>query len=373
MSERLIPVITDYDLITALGKSIHPCWEQLMQNKTGIKKVDRFNTDHFQSQFAAFVEGLDKNQTDSLVMQMLKKVFKPNQKFKDSFLILATTTGEIDLLEKSLLNSGCDYKESSLAILLNKVKELTGTKEGMIVSSACSSANSALAHAGWLISSGEKDSVLVVACDSVSEFVFSGFSALMALDKERGRPFDKNRAGLTVGEGAGYIHLTSRQKAVRENKTSQAELLGWGINNDANHMTGPSRTGEGLSLAIDKAINTAGINKQDIGSVCAHGTGTLYNDSMEIKAFKRSFKDKLPTYSVKGALGHTMGASGLVEAIINIKSLEEEIIPPTVGLEEVDQEAEGWVKNEPQTFNKNISLSVNSGFGGINAAILLQK
>lgn len=371
--ERLTPVVVDYKMVTALGSETDTCWESLLQNKTGIKKVQRFDTGHLQSPFGATVDDLNFGSSKSTVMQMLEKILKDKSGAKEDFLILATTTGEIDFLEKDILKKDSDYRESSLDNLLEKAKKITGIESASLVSAACSSSNAALAHAASLISGGGKSSVLVLACDSISEFVFSGFSSLMALDKNKARPFDKNREGLTVGEGAGFMVLKSREKAEQEKQEILAELIGWGISNDANHMTGPSRAGEGLAFAIEDAINCAGINKQQIGSICAHGTGTLYNDSMEIKAFKKAFDQSLPVYSVKGALGHTMGVSGLIEAIITIKSLSEKKTPPTVGLNNVDSEAEAWVNNKAQHIDKNISLSVNSGFGGINAAVLLQK
>lgn len=367
------PVVVDYGMITAFGKGVDPCWEGLRAGQTAIKKINRFNTDNFQSKFAATIKNLKANSDESLIMQMLKSILKSKIIAKNSLLILATTTGEIGILEQALLKKEGDYKKSNLSCLAAKVKNLVGLNSVITISGACSSSNIALGQAASLITSGSYDSVVVVACDSVSEFIFSGFSSLMALDKNKARPFDENRSGLTIGEAAGFIVLMSQKRAKQEKKEILAKLIGWGASNDANHMTGPSRNGEGLALAISKAIKCAGVAKEDIGSISAHGTGTIYNDSMEIKAFKSIFLNNLPVYSIKGAIGHTMGACGLIEAIIAIESLRNKIIPPTVGLFKPDQEAQGWVSDKLKENDKNLCLSVNSGFGGINAAILLQR
>ncbi len=369
----LTPVIVDYDMVTAFGRGPGCCWQGIIEGNTAIKEFNRFNLDNFQSKFAADVSGLRRNAQESLVMQMLKPMLKDKGFARDSFLILATTTGEIEFLELDLLEKKSNYKKSQFSYLAKKVKDVVNVSSAITISGACSSANIALACAGSLIASGRKDCVLVVACDSISEFVFSGFSSLMALDKERAAPFDKNRSGLTIGEAAGFMLLMSPKRAQKEKRNPIAKLAGWATSNDANHMTGPSRKGEGLKLAINTAINCAKQKKENIGSISAHGTGTKYNDSMEMKAFKEVFKKSLPTYSIKGAIGHTMGAAGLIQAIIAIESLKNKIIPPTIGLNEVDAEAKGWVSNKRQINDKNLCLSVNAGFGGINTAVLLER
>jgi len=141
----------------------------------------------------------------------------------------------------------------------------------------------------------------VVACDSITEFIFSGFSSLMALDSEPARPFDKNRAGLNVGEAAAYALLMSKHGRHGEPSCSR-DNSGLGLSDDANHMTGPSRESEGLILAVSKALTSAGIGPDDVGCISAHGTGTVYNDAMEMRAFHAVFQQReRPVYSLKGA------------------------------------------------------------------------
>jgi len=313
---------------------------------------------------------------DSLVMQMLSPLLKRNKALipADALLILATTTGEIDILEKQILEGTGDAAESKLSFLLEKVKGLVDIKgEGEIISSACASSSAAIGFASSFINRGKHDCVLVVAADAVTEFVFSGFSSLMAIDPDKTKPFDKNRAGLSLGEGAGFILLMSEKRARKEARKILGEVAGWAVAEDANHMTGPARDGNGLSLAIQKALKIAGVSCDDVGCISSHGTGTVYNDSMEMKAYNRIFNGSpIPLYSVKGAIGHTMGAAGLIETIIALRVLQERIIPPTVGLKDVDPEAQGWASLKQRTLEKNAILLNNAGFGGVNATLVLR-
>jgi len=308
-------------------------------------------------------------------MQMLKSLFdKASVSIpEDTKLILATTKGEIDLLEKNILKGTGEMPDCSLTSLLKKVSVLTGVKDaGAVVSAACASSSAAVARAAAMIRSKRSDCVLVVACDSVTEFVFSGFSSLMALDKFSARPFDKDRKGLSLGEAAAFVLLMSETRAKQEKREILGEIAGWGLSDDANHMTGPSRESEGLILAIKKALKTAAVDKSGIGFISAHGTGTVYNDAMEMRAFHSVFKDKkIPVYSIKGGIGHTMGAAGIIETIIAMRSLKERNIPPTVNLKEADTDAEGWVSTSERLIPDNsIGVMTNAGFGGVNAALV---
>ncbi|MBI1810854.1 MAG: beta-ketoacyl-[acyl-carrier-protein] synthase family protein, partial [Nitrospirae bacterium] len=283
------------------------------------------------------------------------------------------TKGEIDLLEKKILKGQNNIQGNSQSVFLEKVSSIAGTKDkGMIISAACSSAAAAVAGACAMIKCGRTECVLVIACDSVTEFVFSGFSSLMALDKFSAMPFDKNRNGLSVGEAAAFVLLMSEARARKENREITGEVLGWGLSDDANHMTGPARGSEGLILALKKTLLSAGADDKDIGFISAHGTGTVYNDSMEMRAFKAVFTDKKPVYSIKGGIGHTMAASGLVEMIIAMRALRDGKVPPTVNLKEADMDAEGWVSTSERLIPDNsIGVMTNAGFGGINAALVL--
>lgn len=369
-------VIVAADILTPYGKGIDACWEGLMANRTAVTPVTRYKTEAFQSDYAGTIPGLVYHGHASLVMQMLTLLLDRTDGIcpGDATLLLATIKGEIDLLEQSVIAGIGDPAESSLDRLLEKVIDLTGVKGGgMVVSAACTSSAAAAARAAALIRNGQADCVLVVACDSVTEFIYSGFSTLMALDKRPARPFDKHRAGLSVGEAAAFALFMSEERARREQRPILAELAGWGMSDDANHMTGPARESEGLILAIEKALLSAGVTARQVGFIAAHGTGTVYNDAMEMQAFATVFNDrKLPVYSIKGGIGHTMGAAGLVEMIIAQRALSEKYVPPTVNLDEADAEACGWVSDRRQGIGSDtLALVTNAGFGGVNTALVL--
>jgi 3-oxoacyl-(acyl-carrier-protein) synthase len=185
------------------------------------------------------------------------------------------------------------------------------------------------------------------------------------------RPFDAARDGLSVGEGAAAVLLTSDAGSVR---SAPWALQGWGSSNDANHITGPSRDGSGLALAMRRALHTAGVAPGQIEYLSAHGTGTVYNDAMEAKAFAAVFgSDSPPVSSVKGYIGHTMGAAGLVEAVLCTHVIAQGLIPATLGLEDVGVDEPLRLLSRHLDARVDRALSVNSGFGGVNAAVVIGR
>jgi len=368
------PVIVMADMVTPYGRGADACWQGLLGGKTALSRVTRFKTAAFHSDYAGIIDGLRYHDGASLVMQMMELLFEGVVIPEDAQLLLATTKGEIDLLEQSMLEQKGDAADAIVSRLVGKVSGLTKTTgTGLVISAACTSSAAAAAQAAAMIRTGHADCVLVVACDSITEFIFSGFSTLMALDSEPARPFDKNRAGLNVGEAAAYALLMSEERATRENRPVLGTIAGWGLSDDANHMTGPSRESEGLILAVSKALASAGILPDDVGVISAHGTGTLYNDQMEMRAFRAVFRDATrPVYSIKGGIGHTMGAAGLVEMIIAFHALRARKAPPTVNLKCPDDDALGWVSDHQQPVREQtVALVTNAGFSGVNTALVL--
>lgn len=367
------------DMVTAYGRGVEACWQGLLSKKTAIRHFDRFDTQHFQSQKAGFIAELDTESETSLVLQMLEPLFE-NLKgtlAQDTVIFLATTLGEIDYLEKAVMagSENIDAEQSCPRFLLEKIQSTLGvTTQGMVVSSACASSNTALAQASMMIKAGEIENALVIACDSLSEFVFSGFSSLFALSPEEASPFDQHRKGLNLGEAAGYVLLMSESRAHKDKFQAVAEILSSAINNDANHMTGPSREALGLAKAIEDSLKSAGLTPNEISAISAHGTGTLYNDEMEIKAFDRIFcHKKIPVFSVKGGIGHTLGAAGVIEFLITVKSLKEGKVPGTVGVKEISENAMGWIDKNSAVLEGDIVISTSSGFGGVNAVVIIKK
>lgn len=370
------PVIAYADALTPYGRGVDACWEALCANETAIQDAAQFARETFQTQNAALVPGLQTTERSRL-LDLLNPLLSTaaKQVYADTGVFLATTTGEVDRLERHVLENTGTADAANPLKLLQTIRARTGAGgPGGVVSAACASSSVAVAQACEMLQTGQAASALIVAGDAVSEFVFSGFSSLMALSLDRARPFDVNRDGLTLGEASVAVLFMSADQAKEEHRNILASVKGWGMASDANHMTGPSRDGRGLATAITLALQMADVAPVQVGAICAHGTGTRYNDAMEMKAFRRIFGDKpTPMYSVKGGTGHTMGAAGLLEILVSAKALQNGAIPPCVGLLEPDPAAAGWACSAMQeiSIQKEYILSTNSGFGGINCAVVL--
>ncbi len=179
---------------------------------------------------------------------------------------------------------------------------------------------------------------------------------------------------MTLGEAGVALLLTSESLAKQRGETPYAYVSGWGMANDAHHVTAPARDGSGLILACRQALTKSGIDNSAIAAINAHGTGTIYNDAMELTAFNEIFGDTLPPiHGVKGSLGHCLGAAGGVEIAIGCRSLQQQVIPPTVGCQEAEVAGQGQIKGLAQKISGDYLLCTNSGFGGINAAVILQR
>ncbi|MEA2069051.1 MAG: beta-ketoacyl synthase N-terminal-like domain-containing protein [Verrucomicrobiota bacterium] len=367
-------VITNAEIITPYGLGTELCWQGLLRGESALAETDRFDTAEFNSKWAGIVPGLSYHEGKSLVFQMLEKVFGNHSIPADAKLMLATLNGEMDCVEESVLHGRGEPHACCMTELLRSAQKLCGVAdEGSVVSSACASSTVALGLAASAIRNGEYDCAVVVSCDGVTEFLYSGFSSLMALDSNAACPFDAKHDGLTIGEAAGYMVLMSEERARKEDRPNLGELAGWGMSNDANHMTGPLRDGSGLARSVEIALKVAGIGEGQIDFIAAHGTGTVYNDEMEMAAFHSVFSSPRPTYSVKGGMGHTMGAAGLVEAVLALKTFETDWVPPTVALQSPAKEAGGWVRGEAVELAAEYALSTNAGFGGVNASLVLKK
>ncbi len=369
-------VIVGVETVTGLGNSLDELWEALLAGKSAITAVRRFPTAGFTSQTAACVADLTSQGGRSILRQLIERLLPDTAGIpRDAFLIAATTKAGIDNLESLYRDSGSHGGDLLLHSLAGQVSEKLGLASGTVtINAACASATIALARGAAMIRAGESDAVLVCCADIISRFVFSGFSALKALSWEPCRPFDRHRKGLSLGDGAVWLLLMSRRRALREKRSSLGRLLGWGMSNDATHITAPDRTGWGLAAAIDQALTSAGCSPGEITAINAHGTGTVYNDLMEITAFKKVFgRRQVPIYSVKGAIGHTLGAAGAIEVAVGLKTLAEQIMPPTTGCRDPEPQLSGRVTREARRVCGDYLLSTNSGFGGINAALVVGR
>ena len=350
------------ELVCACGFGKEACIRDLYAGKDAFSPVRRFDPGHLPAALAATVPGLQSEKGESLCVPMLSFLAPMAVKLPASTpVLMASTVGEIDRLSDG--TGRC-----TLNLLLEDTLRMFRKTKGRILSAACASANVAIDRARRMIASGMCDLVIVGACDLVSEFAFSGFASLGAMTAERARPYDRNRSGLLLGEAAGILILAS-ERAAKGHEVS-AWITGSAIRGDALHITAPRPDGAELERAIRMALGP--LPPEEIAAVVGHGTGTRYNDEMEIRAIRRVFGDTVPLASAKGACGHTLGASGMIQAILAMEALRRKTLFPQTGLETPEPGAERMVSRQPQVLNGKAALSLNSGFGGVNAAVLLE-
>ncbi len=283
-------------------------------------------------------------------------------------LLISTTKGNIDVLEEK---NPFPKERAYLGTLGKKIKSFFGLKnEAIVLSNACVSGVLAVAVAKRLILQGTYDHVFVVGGDLVTQFILSGFNAFQALSDEPCRPYCKTRSGINIGEVAVSALVTKDKK----NLTSESvKIVGEASCNDANHISGPSRTGEGLFRSINSAMNQAELVPSDIDYISAHGTATLFNDEMEAIAFNRAGLDSTPLNSLKGYFGHTLGASGLLETIIGMHSLHQNTLFASKGFQKLGVSMPLNVIKKTTMKNSDTFLKTASGFGGCNTAVIFQK
>ncbi len=282
-------------------------------------------------------------------------------------LIISTTKGNIDLLQKNPSFPESRVYLSELAKVISKFYGFR--KEPIVVSNACISGGLALAVTKRFITAGKFEQAIVVGGDLLSEFVVSGFQSLQAIGEGPCKPFSKDRCGISLGEGAAAILISSQPKKNRENVI----LKGVATANDANHISGPSRTGEGLYKSVQKALSDASIPEEKIDYISAHGTATRYNDEMEAIAFNRLGLQKVPLNSLKAYYGHTLGASALIESILTKHSLLNNELYKSLNFEESDLSQPLNIIQDNEKKNLTYALKTASGFGGCNLALVFKK
>ncbi len=283
-------------------------------------------------------------------------------------LIISTTKGNIDALGD---DNSFPENRAYLSELGQVIADYFGFKnDAIVLSNACVSGILAVAVAKRLIQIGTYDHIFITSGDIVTEFILSGFNSFQAMSDAPCKPYCKNRSGINIGEVAASILVTSETN----NLANEAvEILGEASCNDANHISGPSRTGEGLVRAVRSALKEAAISSESIDYISAHGTATTFNDEMEAIAFNRLGLQKVPLNSLKGYFGHTLGASGLVETIVGMYSLDENKLFSSIGYEELGVSQSLNVITETRSETLNTFLKTASGFGGCNTAAIFRK
>lgn len=277
--------------------------------------------------------------------------------------VISTTKGNVEYLSEDRMDRRCYLSETA-----NKIVRYFGNPNTpIVVSNACISGVCAQIAAIRELLSGQYKYAVVIGCDILSKFIISGFQSFKALSAEHCKPYDKNRTGLNLGEAVGTLIL----ERTLHNKPEAWQYLSSSIHNDANHISGPSRTGEGSFRVLSDILEH--IDKDDLAFVNAHGTATPYNDEMESIAIHRAGLDSFPVNGLKGVYGHTLGAAGVIETILSMKAVDNGVVLPTIGFEEQGTTYKLDITNESRRTEKTTFIKMLSGFGGSNAGIAYKK
>lgn len=366
------------NITSSLGFDIKAHWAAVINGNTGIKQ----HTDAALSNASFWGAKLDASQWqyilantktstpfspfEQLALFSAKQALRDcNQDLlpEDTLVVLSTTKGNVEWLDS--------YDDDRLALHTSAkliVEELGFLNKPVVISHACVSGVLALVYAMRRLQQGAYKHAIVIGCDRFTKFVLNGFQSFQAIADEPCRPFDAERKGINLGECGATIILTTQPEDI-----ALAKLCAGASSNDANHISGPSRTGEELSLAINTALQQAGIDATDIDMVSAHGTATLYNDEMEAKAFNLSGLSDVPVHSFKGYTGHTLGAAGVLESAMIIESLQKQQLIPSFGFKELGVPIALNITHEAQATDIQYVLKTASGFGGCNATAVWGK
>ena len=372
--------ITSDNIVSPLGLTSAENFMQLSQLVSGIKKHENavMSDVPFYASLFSNLDGLIKDadekkytKFEQLLIASISDALKNSTveaADKKTILIISSTKGNINLLETEKDAVSISDKISMHQSAKKVAEYFHFVNQPVVVSNACISGLLAMIMGMRFIQSGQYEHAVIAGADVISKFVLSGFQSFQAISNEPCKPFDEARNGINLGEGAGTVILSANKEY-----SSGIKITGGSVSNDANHISGPSRTGEELCQAINKAMKDAGFVSTDIDFISAHGTATLYNDEMEAKAITLANMQTVPVNSLKGYYGHTLGAAGLIESIVCIHSLKENMVLPTIGFKQMGVTKPLNVSNTLQKMPLKNCLKTASGFGGCNAAIVICK
>ena len=413
-------VVTGIGLLSSIGSKKEETWSNLLNGKSGIKKIDDFNTDEFPCKIAGYISNNDKSDNYfDITSHLDSREIKRNDRFIQYGIVAAKMAvedaGIQDLSDKDKLNTGViagsgiggleTIYNGALTInnsgprklspffipssLINLLSGQISIKYGFkgpnhSVVTACATGAHSIGDAGEIIKRGAADIMIAGGAEAaVCELGLAGFCAARSLSTSfnetpelASRPWDKNRDGFVMGEGAGIIVLEELEHAKKRGAKIYAELIGYGMSGDAYHITSPSEDGDGGFRAMKQSINMANISSEDINYINAHGTSTIKGDEIELNAIMKLFNKHKNIFvsSTKSSIGHLLGAAGSVESIFSILAINNSIVPGTLNLEDpIDSKNINLVAKEPKETKVNIALSNSFGFGGTNTALLFKN
>jgi len=396
-------VVTGLGVVSSIGIGWQEFWKNLIAGKSGISKVESFDTSQYARHYGGEVKNFDphkymtKRRAASMGRSSQMAVAAAKMAVEDAGLVITKENREkiaviigMTMAEMGVLESANDevfeierQDQEKLGVqsfparnVASNVSKCLGARgRSLALPEACASGNYSVGYATDLIRSGKCDYVFAGGADRFSRIVFTGFGRLLSIAPEKCQPFDKNRKGMIPGEGAGILFLEALESAQARNTQIYAEVLGYGLSCDAGHMTIPGPTG--VTKAIKKSLLDSNVSADEIDYICAHGTGTQENDKVECESFQAVFGEKLkeiPVSSIKSMLGHTLGAAAAIEAIACCLAVKEGMIPPTINYQEPDPLCDvDCVPNQSRGQKVNVVVNNALAFGGNNGCTLLVK
>lgn len=405
-------VVTGLGVVSALGTGVEKNWDALMAGRCGIDLITRFDASEFPTQIAGEVK--DFNAEDYMPKKEIKKMdlfiqyalAAAEEAMEDSGfqvteenaervgVLVGAGLGGLPAIEKyhsAMLEGG--YKKISPFFIPMLITNLApgqismkyGAKGPNVSSvSACATGTHSIGDAYHIIARGDADAMIAGGAEStITPLAIGGFNVMRALStrnddpKTASRPFEKNRDGFVMAEGAGILVLEEYEAAKARGAKIYGELCGYGLTSDAHHLTAPAPGGEGAARCMKMALNNAGIAAEDVDYINAHGTSTHFNDLYETMAIKTVLGDhayKTMVSSTKGMTGHALGAAGGIEAAFALLAMDRGVVPPTINYQEPDPECDlDYVPNEARQAEVKVAISNSFGFGGTNASLLFRK
>lgn len=374
-------IFTSYsNIISPLGFSTAENYRAVANSEVGVKKlllpfsadpfcVAKIADENIKEQFSKLADPKEHTKLEQLSILSIQNVIDQsgiNITDNRTLLIYSTTKGNIDILENAYQH--IDSKRAYLPAFAKHLQsyfKLAHTP--VVLSNACISGILAIIVAKRFIEQSTYDNVLVCGGDILSEFTISGFKSFNALSNEPSRPFDANRIGINLGEAVSTILITNKKELATPYHT---QIISGASANDANHISGPSRTGDGLFQCLTEVLKE---NKQEIGFISAHGTATSFNDEMESIAFDRAGLNTIPVNSLKGYYGHTLGAAGVLETVLSLESMNHQRLIKSEGYETKGFSGNITMITEHLSKSFTTFIKTASGFGGCNAAALFSK
>jgi len=396
--------VTGIGLVTPIGAGRQEVWEGLLAGRSGFAPVESFDTKAFSVHLGAEVRGFDpaswvrRLDPASMGRASLLAIAAARQALEDAGLdpesveperagiAMGTTSGEpreVERFDDRFLAGELDQVGAEFLslypchmIAAHVARELGFAGVNTMIPTACAAGNYAIAHAVDVLRAGRADLMLAGGADAFSRITYTGFHRLGAIAPERCQPFDRNRKGMIPGEGAAVLVLEPLERARERGARIYAELAGYGLSCDAHHMTAAHPEGDGAARAMERALADSGAAPEEVSYISAHGTGTPTNDRLEILAVKRVFGDaarRTPMSSIKSMIGHTMGAASAIEAAVCALAVAEDRIPPTMNLEQPEEEDLDFVPNMARDHRVLLAMNNAYAFGGNNASVILRK